>query len=49
MSNSFEEIIQPFNIDSDTFYMKKTLQIPISLDIMNYNYTTGYPDKVTLE
>lgn len=38
MSNSFEEIIQPFNIDSDTFYMKKTLQIPISLDIMNYNY-----------
>lgn len=38
MSNAFEEIIQPFNLDSSTFYMKKTLQIPISLDIMNYNY-----------
>lgn len=35
---TFEEIIQPFNIDSETFYVKKTLQMPIKLDIMNYNY-----------
>ena len=38
MNNAFEEIIQPFNLDSSTFYMKKTLQTPITLDIMNYNY-----------
>jgi hypothetical protein len=35
---SFEEVIQPFYMDSDTFYAKKVCQTPIPLDIVNYNY-----------
>lgn len=38
MLSSGEELVQPFNIESDTFYAKKVLQQPINLDIMNYKY-----------
>lgn len=36
--NYGEELVQPFDLESYTFYAKKMLQQPINLDTMNYNY-----------